>query len=40
VAVVAPAEVDATLASLKASGENATVIGSVARGTRGVVIEE
>ncbi len=40
VVVVAPADVDATLASLEASGETATVIGSVARGTRGVVIEE
>jgi hypothetical protein len=32
--------VDATLQSLKASGETAAVIGAVARGTRGVVIEE
>jgi phosphoribosylformylglycinamidine cyclo-ligase len=40
VAVVAPAEVDAALASLRASGETATVIGTVARGARGVVIEE
>jgi phosphoribosylformylglycinamidine cyclo-ligase len=40
VAVVAPAQVDAALASLRAHGENAAVIGTVARGTRGVVIEE
>jgi len=40
VAVVAPAELDAALASLQASGEHAMVIGSVARGTRGVIIEE
>ena len=40
VAVVAPADVDAALASLRASGETAAVIGSVARGPRGVVIEE
>jgi phosphoribosylformylglycinamidine cyclo-ligase len=40
VAVVAPGEVDAALASLQASGESAAVIGSVARGARGVVIEE
>jgi phosphoribosylformylglycinamidine cyclo-ligase len=40
VAVVAPAEVDAALASLRASGETATVNGTVARGARGVVIEE
>jgi phosphoribosylformylglycinamidine cyclo-ligase len=40
VVVVAPADVDATLASLKASGETAAIIGAVGRGTRGVVIEE
>ena len=40
VAVVAPAEVDAALASLQAGGEMAAVIGTVARGSRGVVIEE
>ncbi len=40
VAVVAPAEVDAALASLRASGETAAVIGTVTRGSRGVVIEE
>ena len=40
VVVVAPADVDATLASLQASGESAAVIGAVARGTRGVLIEE
>jgi phosphoribosylformylglycinamidine cyclo-ligase len=40
VVVVAPTDVDATLESLKASGESAAVIGAVARGTRGVVIEE
>ena len=40
IAVVAPADVDAALASLRASGETASVIGAVARGSRGVVIEE
>ena len=40
IVVVAPADVDATLAALAASGETASVIGSVGRGTRGVVIEE
>jgi phosphoribosylformylglycinamidine cyclo-ligase len=40
VAVVAPADVDAALAALKAGGETATVIGTVGRGPRGVVIEE
>jgi phosphoribosylformylglycinamidine cyclo-ligase len=40
IAVVAPADVDAALATLRAGGETATVIGSVGRGTRGVVIEE
>jgi len=40
VAVVAATDVDAALASLRASGETAAVIGSVARGPRGVVIEE
>ena len=40
VAVVSPADVDVALASLQASGESATVIGTVARGSRGVVIEE
>jgi phosphoribosylformylglycinamidine cyclo-ligase len=40
VAVVAPADVDATLAALKSSGETAAVIGTVGRGPRGVVIEE
>ena len=40
IVVVAPADVDAALASLRASGETATVIGSIARGTRGVIIEE
>ena len=40
IAVVAPGDVDAALASLQDSGETASVIGSVARGTRGVVIEE
>jgi phosphoribosylformylglycinamidine cyclo-ligase len=38
--VVAPADVDAALASLRASGETASVIGALARGSRGVVIEE
>jgi len=40
ISIVAPADVDAALASLRATGEVATVIGRVARGTRGVVIEE
>jgi phosphoribosylformylglycinamidine cyclo-ligase len=40
VVVVAPQDVDATLAALSASGETASVIGAVARGTRGVVIAE
>jgi phosphoribosylformylglycinamidine cyclo-ligase len=40
VVVVAPKDVDATLAALTASGETASVIGAVARGTRGVVIAE
>jgi phosphoribosylformylglycinamidine cyclo-ligase len=40
VVVVAPADVDATLAQLASTGETATVIGSVGRGTRGVSIEE
>src|ERR1043165_2541647 len=38
--VVAPGDVDQALASLRASGETATVIGAIGRGTRGVVIEE
>jgi len=40
VVVVAPADVDAALALLRASGETASVIGELARGSRGVVIEE
>jgi phosphoribosylformylglycinamidine cyclo-ligase len=40
VVVVAPGDVDAALASLQASGETASVIGTLQRGTRGVVIEE
>jgi phosphoribosylformylglycinamidine cyclo-ligase len=40
IAVVAPGDVDRALAALKESGETASVIGHVARGTRGVVIEE
>jgi phosphoribosylformylglycinamidine cyclo-ligase len=40
IVVVAPADVDAALASLRASGETATLIGSIARGTRGVIIED
>ena len=39
VVVVAPADVDTALATLKASGENASIIGNLARGSRGVVIE-
>jgi len=40
VVVVAPSDVDATLAQLKSTGETATIIGGVGRGSRGVVIEE
>jgi phosphoribosylformylglycinamidine cyclo-ligase len=40
IVVVAPSEADAALASLRASGETASVIGQVARGTRGAVVEE
>jgi phosphoribosylformylglycinamidine cyclo-ligase len=40
IVVVAPADVDKALASLRGSGETATVIGTIGRGTRGVVIEE
>jgi phosphoribosylformylglycinamidine cyclo-ligase len=40
IVVVAPSDVDAALATLRASGETAAVIGQVARGTRGVVVEE
>jgi phosphoribosylformylglycinamidine cyclo-ligase len=40
VVVVAPADVDATLAHLKAAGETAFIIGGVGSGSRGVVIEE
>ena len=40
IVVVAPADVDTTLAQLNSSGETASVIGSVGRGSRGVVIEE
>jgi phosphoribosylformylglycinamidine cyclo-ligase len=38
--VVAPADADAALAALRASGETVSAIGRVAKGTRGVVIEE
>jgi phosphoribosylformylglycinamidine cyclo-ligase len=40
VVVVSPDDVDATLAQLKSTGETATIIGGVGRGSRGVVIEE
>ena len=40
IAVVAPADVDAALATLAEGGETASVIGRVASGARGVVIEE
>jgi phosphoribosylformylglycinamidine cyclo-ligase len=40
IVVVAPADVDQALASLRASGETATVIGAIGRGTRGVVIQD
>jgi phosphoribosylformylglycinamidine cyclo-ligase len=38
--VVAPGDADAALASLAAGGETVSVIGRVASGSRGVVIEE
>jgi phosphoribosylformylglycinamidine cyclo-ligase len=40
VVVVAPGDVDAALAQLRGTGETATVIGALGRGSRGVVIEE
>jgi phosphoribosylformylglycinamidine cyclo-ligase len=40
VVVVAPQDVDSTLALLADLGETASVIGAVGRGSRGVVIEE
>jgi phosphoribosylformylglycinamidine cyclo-ligase len=40
VVVVAPADVDAALTTLRAAGETASVIGALGRGSRGVVIEE
>jgi phosphoribosylformylglycinamidine cyclo-ligase len=40
IVVVAPSDADAALATLRASGETAAVIGQVGRGTRGVVVEE
>jgi phosphoribosylformylglycinamidine cyclo-ligase len=40
IVVVAPADVDASLAALEASGESPVVIGTIGRGTRGVVIED
>ncbi len=40
IVVVAPDQVDATLALLKASGETAGVIGSIGCGSRGVIVEE
>jgi phosphoribosylformylglycinamidine cyclo-ligase len=40
IVVVAPSDADAALGTLRASGETASVIGQVARGTRGVVVEE
>ena len=40
IAVVAPADVDGALATLSEHGETASVIGRVANGSRGVVIEE
>jgi phosphoribosylformylglycinamidine cyclo-ligase len=40
IVVVAPADVDQALASLRGSGETASVIGTIGRGSRGVVIEE
>jgi len=40
IVVVAPGDVDQALASLRASGETASVIGAIGRGTRGVVIQD
>jgi phosphoribosylformylglycinamidine cyclo-ligase len=40
IVVVGPDDVDKTLTGLRTSGETAAVIGGVARGTRGVVIED
>jgi phosphoribosylformylglycinamidine cyclo-ligase len=40
IVVVAPADADRALASLRASGETASIIGAIGRGPRGVVIEE
>jgi phosphoribosylformylglycinamidine cyclo-ligase len=40
ITVVDPRDVDAALASLRESGETASVIGHVSSGSRGVVIEE
>jgi phosphoribosylformylglycinamidine cyclo-ligase len=40
IVVVAPGDVDAALAQLSATGETASIIGGVGRGSRGVVIEE
>jgi phosphoribosylformylglycinamidine cyclo-ligase len=40
IVVVAPADVDKALESLRASGETASVIGAIGRGSRGVVIAE
>ncbi len=39
VVVVSPSDVDTALATLAASGETASIIGNLARGSRGVVIE-
>ena len=40
IVVVTPGDVDQALASLRASGETASVIGAIGRGTRGVVIQD
>jgi phosphoribosylformylglycinamidine cyclo-ligase len=40
IAVVAAPDADAALAQLVSTGETATIIGSVGRGARGVVIED
>jgi phosphoribosylformylglycinamidine cyclo-ligase len=40
IAVVAPADVDVALSTLRALGEQVSVIGALGRGSRGVVIEE
>jgi phosphoribosylformylglycinamidine cyclo-ligase len=40
VVVVSPRDAQAALSALEASGESASIVGSVGRGSRGVVVEE